>query len=615
MEIDRLFDTEELRLQESYRKELQDSRRVGGSGTNRTSRGDQACQFMLTDATFLDWLSNFSGTANLLAIIGHMGSGKSVLVSFLIEELKRRNRGQIPEPKVCNYYCRDARPGLENRVYSVLLFQLLEQLPWLKEPFLKWYKKEVESGNHPLEDASILEDYLEALCGLLERPLFLVIDGVDECDPDTCRSIITLLRRLSKGNLNVKILLSCRPTQEIVKQLELMLQVHLVASDERDRLIVEHTVHKRLESLSDEVKNEIVRAVSSAAQGSAIWTRMTIESIVKEEITQLRPILSFLQNMSLPGGLADLYKDLLPPATDAVGSRKRKTATVALMILYAARRPLSISELGWATALGTAPQNTTTVSALAVLVDAPRILRLIRPFLAPIDFDDLTKRQIFLVHKSVEEFVLEIVKPPHQHAEKCIFDICVRYLLLDETGHFHLLSEEQILSSELRQATDLFADSLSGAQEYNEDCDWDEWEADETRFDPTESRAGAEHGFGHFFVYASCHWIDHLGALDLENLARRGDIERLCHVGSTWLRNWIEQHRRPDCVLNPRFTFDYSLYDPLSIVALFGSDTVFADMLANSDFKSSSYSAETIENAAAQLRQWGGKTQVTRSRG
>lgn len=51
------------------------------------------------------------------------------------------------------------------------------------------------------------------------------------------------------------------------------------------------------------------------------------------------------------------------------------------------------------------------------------------------------------------------------------------------------------------------------------------------RYDPTDC------GFGELFVYASCHWLEHYGAIMAEHRPSLASIEDLCQAGSTRLQN------------------------------------------------------------------------------
>lgn len=74
-------------------------------------------------------------------------------------------------------------------------------------------------------------------------------------------------------------------------------------------------------------------------------------------------------------------------------------------LLAITRRPLSILELAWAVTLGTAQQEVATVAALGDLVDHQRVMSLVHPFIARVDFGDIKKRQVQLIHQSVKEFI------------------------------------------------------------------------------------------------------------------------------------------------------------------------------------------------------------------
>jgi hypothetical protein len=137
----------------------------------------------------------------------------------------------------------------------------------------------------------------------------------------------------------------------------------------------------------------------------------------------------------------------------------KELIATALKVLAVACRPLSIQELAWAVALATAQRKVATVAALAQLVDHQRVMSLIHPFITRIDFSDVAKRQVRLVHQSVKGFItwewprlqgsatstaLDQMNTCQQikSLEAFILEICIDYLLLDDIGSFHLFSEE-----------------------------------------------------------------------------------------------------------------------------------------------------------------------------
>jgi hypothetical protein len=111
--------------------------------------------------------------------------------------------------------------------------------------------------------------------------------------------------------------------------------------------------------------------------------------------------------------------------------------------------------------------------------------------------------------------------------------------------------------AELPQEVDLFHDNEEPV-EYNVNCTWEAWEENMIRYDPT------ERCFGKFFFYATCHWLQHFGAVKLIPLPPPTRIENLCQVASTTLLSRIQHNCRSDCTITPISEFDGSLYDPLN---------------------------------------------------
>ena len=552
-------------------------------------------------------------------ILGDMGCGKTVAMAFLVDELSRRNGYQLPQPKICYYYCQDDETGHAIHILSALTLALLEQLSGLKKTFYEWYKQNQASGNlEPATNIRKLEEFLQKVLETLDRPLFVVIDGLDECDRASRNSLLKLLKTLSQKTPRLKIILSSRPQEEILEQLNEMARIDLGPDAKRDGIIARQTVERQLFYLSKDVRALVIDMTTRLAQGSAIWTKMVVEFIEVRGIRALGPMRLFLEDVPLPGQLSKLYVTLLTRSTSN-DPGNQELASIALKLLAVTRRPLSIMELAWAVALSAAQQEVTTVAALAKLVDHQRVMSLIQPFVTRIDFSDVRKRQIRLIHQSVKEFIIAELTwhwPRPQGSaistatdqtsigqrieslEACILNICIRYLLLDEIGNTDLFNEEQVAIEELPQEFDLF-DDHGEPVEYDPYCTWEAWEENMIRYDPT------ERGFGEFFVYASCYWLEHFGAITVEPFPDLASIESLCQAGSTRLHNWTKQNPRPDCAIKSRFPFDGNLYDPLSITALYGSRAMLHNMLKNSDFSMDKFLPRPAIGAADQVLQWG----------
>ncbi|PYI07524.1 hypothetical protein BO78DRAFT_90581 [Aspergillus sclerotiicarbonarius CBS 121057] len=596
-EIDRWLGSEQMRRQSQYHADLQEL------------RADQACDSLLKSPQFLSWYH--ASDSQQLVILGDMGSGKIVSMSFVVDELSRRNEYQLPQPKICFYYCRDDETGKSSAIFSALILSLLKQLPGLKNPFVEWYKQAQASGVFdPASNIKRLEGFLQNVLEATDRPIFIAIDGLDECDTTSRMSLLKTLKSLSQNIPGVKTILSTRPQEEILEELHNMPRIELKHDALRDRIIVEKTVENQLPHLSMDVRALVIERLSHLAQGSAIWTKMIIRLIKIRKIRAFNPMRCFLDEIPLPRQLSELYTTLISRCI-ADDPENQMLANAALKLLATTHTPFSILELSWAVALSVA-QHVSTVDELARLVDHQRVMELIHPFIACVDFSDTKKRQVRLTHQSVKEFIMRewcnktcSQRPDLADAdlrfaspEAFILGVCTRYLLLDEIDSRHLFSKEQVAIAELPQEADLFDENREPV-EYDPHCTWEAWEEDMIRFDPT------DRGFGEFFVYASCYWLEYFGAITAETLPNLANIEDLCRAGSTRLRNWTQQNCRPGCAISPRFPFDSQLYDPLSITSLYGSVDMLHHMLRNSNFDQDKFLENPAMSAADQILQWG----------
>jgi hypothetical protein len=464
----------------------------------------------------------------------------------------------------------------------------------------------------PATSTAKLEEFLTQVLETLDRPIFMVIDGLDECDRTFRKTLLELSNTLLRKAPRLSIVFSSRIDEEISQQLDRAPSIVMSSDVQRDGVIVRHTVENRLDYLSPDVADLVIQTLSRLTQGSAIWTKMIVNLIEIRKIRALGPMKLLLEDLPLPQNRSHLYTTLLERSY-ANDTDNQAIAIGALKNLAISYRPLSIQELAWAVALATVQHDITTVAALAQSVDHQRVISLIHPFIMRINFSDVKKRQVQLVHQSVKEFILkeswrlggsttstasnQTENHQTEGLEHFILGLCIRYLCLNEIGQSPLFSEELIAIDQLPQEFDLFSDDKS--YDYDHYCTWEAWEETMIRYDPS------ERGFGEFFVYASSHWLQHLGAVESGPITHLINIENLCEAGSMRLDNWINQSCRPNCTIKARFDFPSHLYDPLSIVSLYGSNIVLHDMLENSSFDKKKYLPFPAMGAADQVMQWG----------
>ncbi|CAG8948400.1 unnamed protein product [Penicillium salamii] len=575
-------------------------------------RADGACEFLLQTELFRKWRDQ--SVSQKLLLLGDMGSGKSVTMSWVVRHLEQTNEPQIPHPKVCWYYCRYPETDRVSQILRILLLSLLKQMKGLQSGFLESYDDAAGSFD-PVQNVSALRGFLHDALEAANRPVFIVIDGLDECSLEARNDLLELLEHLAQKFPGLKMMFSSRPERDVKDQLGEMDSIQLELSLRRDEIIAQKSVDKQLPHLQPSVKALIVEKLSHLAEGSGIWTRMVVQLIQVRRIRTREAVEKFFKDVDtiLPKDLSSLYVELYFRYT-LEDSTNEELASTALKALASARRPLSISELAWAVGLSTDPE-VTTVEALGDPVDGETFMDLIRPFVLQVDSTDLKKHQVRLSHQSVNDFVLErwalfphlrgLVPSKHDprdldprfgKANEFMLNLCIRYLLLAEIDRRPLLEPLESAISELPG----FVYGSSDSDDGEEDSDSQDESGDDINcFDP------ADRGFGQFFIYASCYWLIHLETVTKEYLPDLCHVERLCKKNSLRLKNWVEQRARPNCTLKDQSHLFQGPLDPLRIVLTNSSQDMLCHLLEKSDFDPNIFLGNAAMNAFSRLGYWG----------
>ncbi|KAL8906672.1 MAG: hypothetical protein Q9171_006175 [Xanthocarpia ochracea] len=574
----------------------------------RGLRAIAACEWIAADPKFLEWYK--SPVSEQLVIFGDMGCGKTTITAHVIEELIHLNKHRLPRPLLCYHYCVDNETGKVLYIYSSLILQLLDQLEALKIEFNKWYDDTKKAEFLDAAQSSInLGDFFSKCVENLNRDLFVVIDGLDECDNESQEELVTLLKSLLKKTPRLKVFFSSRPHEGTKSLLQGSTEIRWVPTRERDKIIVEHTVKKYLRDLSTAIQSLVAERLSELAQGSAIWVKLTVELIQKRKIHAIGPMKTFLADIPSPAALSQLYAKLFAHIVGGDPDNER-LASNALEILAVARRPLSVLELGWALAVNDPCAEVRTVEALQDYVDEKRALGLLQPFLSGIDDQDVKKHQVELVHHSLKELILRDVpsdwaqsqditkerrlQQRQSKLEAGLLHICVKYLLLDEFDQKDIFSEEEerVQDFQALLGFGMFDDSGDDCQQlYSSEMSQsleNKQQTEQLYYDPS------DRGFGELFVYASCFWPDHLRVTAPELLPDTSDIVTLCRAKSKRLQNWTGQNCRPDCTVLPKFYFDSDNLDPLVIVTLYGSEIALKKLLQDQDVGSMEFLNDSV---------------------
>ena len=315
-------------------------------------------QWILDDDKYLTWFNpaSTSSRSSILWLNGGPGTGKSVLSSFIINDIITR--------RLCCQYFFIRTGDQKKRSLSLLLRCLAYQLSRTVPEFLKLALDVADEGiDFETADArTIWERLFKSILFRLQEipePLYWIIDGVDEAaDP---RSIFKQFSDISLSSLNIRILLVSRRTSEMsgaFNRIQSQLNPNTISieghfEDIRCYVHNELSAITSAESLEDIVQRIVDGSENNFLVGDFIcmlqrflliwcqWVRLAVEKISschsEEDIDEA------LQQ--LPLGMEALYDRMASSITQHENPRDRNLAIAILQCVTSSLRTLTIPQL------------------------------------------------------------------------------------------------------------------------------------------------------------------------------------------------------------------------------------------------------------------------------
>ena len=381
------------------------------------------------------------GESSTIVITGKLGSGKSVLLANMVDDLNLF--AQSKNASITYFFCRfDAPESLKSRN---ILGSFARQILTLHESFcLPHVMRNIEGR---LSSALRSHDLMEVLLSfhysmqflpharLGAHETFLVLDGLDECDDSELTSTIDTLCLL-QGRCRLKVCLSFRSGAEKVPRLQIVSWnikqfATSIPDDNPDiKTFVEAELKSRLDSEKLVIQDphlisDIENALVNGAQGTFLWAALQVSALcLKTADSAIRRALE-----NLPETIVETYSRIV----QRLGPQTYQKRT--LEILAAARRLLTVDEVR--EALSVVPGNTEWDPS-HMIEDMFSMLSQCCSLIV-IDEEDLTLR---FIHGSVKKFVWESYKDanrsqvPSRTLNKTMADIIVTYL------HYNIFDTE-----------------------------------------------------------------------------------------------------------------------------------------------------------------------------
>ncbi|KAF2796410.1 hypothetical protein K505DRAFT_415804, partial [Melanomma pulvis-pyrius CBS 109.77] len=311
-------------------------------------------RWLLSDPDFKKWKDE--SASSILWLHGTQGSGKSKLISIVIEDaLKSFKDGNNPPPVF--FYCsrNPAEPTRSDP--KAILASLARQLSSLEpgkpllQPSINLYSKEeaegFASGHLQVEESCGL---IMQLIGLYPQTT-VIIDAMDECDPTTRLDLLRALERILQQSPSlVKVFVSSRDDQDIA--LELSGYPNLVINSQRNSDDIAQFVKAEVERLiqakkllrysanQTEMKNMIIDKVIEGATGMFRWASMQLQYLCSFRLD--KDIQDSLGQ--LPPDLHTLYSEIYDVLSKTSGELEAMVFKNVLHWLLCAKRALQADE-------------------------------------------------------------------------------------------------------------------------------------------------------------------------------------------------------------------------------------------------------------------------------
>ncbi|KAK1252172.1 hypothetical protein MKX08_003359 [Trichoderma sp. CBMAI-0020] len=360
-----------------------------------TSKGDilsGTCDWITQKEEFVNWITSDGG---LLWISGGPGLGKTMLSIYLTKYLSSYFRPLVEDQcHYATYFFCDAKDNTRNSSVAIvrgLLFQLLRQKEDLIKHILPTYEVQDKQIFEKSSFETIWNIFLRMVNDIKDLPVSCVLDGLDECEPESLQDLLNKLNKIADTSPGLKIIVLSRehPTYlgaslgqslrirldpdaktEVGDGLDLYIAARVAELSESKHYPVELTAH-------------IQKMLRDKSTGTYLWVSFVVKDLQEVEVSEVEQSLN-----QLPHGLYPLYERIL----EQIDLAHRDLTLDILRWCAFAVRPLTLAEL--ASVLKIKPTD---------LLDRESVLRGKLTYCG--HFLSISNNVISLVHQSALDFL------------------------------------------------------------------------------------------------------------------------------------------------------------------------------------------------------------------
>ncbi|KAL8888657.1 MAG: hypothetical protein Q9192_006143, partial [Flavoplaca navasiana] len=376
-----------------------------------------SCQWVFSRPAFTSWLNDMTGSSSILWVNGLPGSGKSVLSSFVIGQL--RDMGYS-----CQYYFfryADHTKRTSNAMLRSLAYQITVCLPQLRDLLHSMSEEAVKLEK---AEARVIwqKVFVSKLCKLrVRQPLYWVIDALDECEaPD---QLLSLFSSISTSLIPLRIMVVGRKTDALsicFRRLNHSVRIDDLSTD-NTQTDLRHYVEEEIKYLRGDLgmKARVVETVYEKANGIFLWVNLVLKEILRCHTEA--EIERALQDM--PSDLEPLYQRMDGALYESLRPGDRDLSKVILTWVVYSQRTLTLEEFSEALQpeISSVLDLRFTISHVCgdfVVIDA--------------------KGRVGLVHQTAREYLIKTAGHNHsltlRRGHRELFAKCISYLSRPDQG-------------------------------------------------------------------------------------------------------------------------------------------------------------------------------------
>ena len=361
------------------------------------------------------------------------GCGKSVLASFLVDELNSRDSQAKLPGTVCYFFFKDDNDEQKSAILA--LCALLHQLFIAESPLIRHAMTEFDHKNQKFteEFGTLWRILTTASTDSSRGHVIVILDGLDECGESTrallIESLVKFYSDCGESGANgsfLKFLVTSRPYLWIENKFADLPKIRLRAEEETDatskdiKLVVKARITKvgLVRHLPDITQARLVDHLVRNADRTFLWVSLILEMIEKSAKVSRKALDDIIS--AIPSTLDAVYDKILSQSTDISDARK------ILNIVVAAARPLSLEEINVAFTIMPSDHSYEDLSLEPSI--GSTVKNICGLFIKIID------NKVYLVHQTAKEF---LVRPSNE----VVFSLGPWKYSLDPVESNHALAE------------------------------------------------------------------------------------------------------------------------------------------------------------------------------